>query len=89
VVDANLPARELEALVRDIHAAYGASKVLSAHIYDSEEAATYDRHLDGGALAALHLVARTAHDAVLEVDWMQIRGITIEPWRAPPTGRSD
>ncbi len=79
VVDPNLPTVELEELLLDVRTAYGAADVLSTHIYDSEEAATYDRHIDGGALAALHLVARVVRDTALEVDTIQIRGLAIEP----------
>ena len=79
VVDQNLPTVELEVLLRDVRTAYGAADVLSTHVYDSEEAATYDRHIDGGALAALHLVARVVRDTALKVDTIQIRGQAIEP----------
>lgn len=79
VVGASLGTPALEGLARDLRAGYGDAKVFSALLFDSEEAATYDRHEDGGALAARHLVVRVVRDVALGVDTLQIRGVTIDP----------
>ncbi len=79
VVRPNLPTSQLEALARDLRAAYADAGVFALQVFDSEEAATYDRHTDGGALAELHLVARVVRDEALGTDTLQIRGNVIEP----------
>jgi hypothetical protein len=79
VVSPNLPTSALEQLVRDMRGHYGDADIFSALIYDSEEAAQYDRHIDGGALANRHLVARVVRDRSLGEDTVEIRGILIEP----------
>jgi hypothetical protein len=79
VVSPNLPTSALEQLVRDLRGHYGDAEIFSALIYDSEEAAQYDRHIDGGALANRHLVARVVRDPALGEDTIEIRGRAIEP----------
>lgn len=79
VVDSSLATPALEQLVRDLREAYGAAPIFATHVYDSEEAAVYDRHRDGGALAARHLVARVVRDPSLERDSIQVRGEFVDP----------
>jgi len=79
VVDSELPSAELERLVMDLRREYQSAEVLSTLVYDSEEAATYDRHIDGGAMASRHVVARVVRDEALEVDRIQVRGQIITP----------
>jgi hypothetical protein len=74
VVDPGLPTEQLEQLARDIRAYHADKRTLNARVLDSEEAATYDRHLDGGALLQRHLVAEVRHDRQLAVDSIRIRG---------------
>jgi hypothetical protein len=79
VVSPNLPTSALEQLVRDMRGHYGNADIFSVLVYDSEEAAQYDRHIDGGALAKRHLVARVVRDRSLGEDTIEIRGMLIEP----------
>ena len=55
------------------------AKALSVRVLDSEEAATYDRHADGGALAKRHLVASVSRSEGLGLDSIEVRGAPIEP----------
>jgi hypothetical protein len=79
VVSPNLRTSALEQLVRDLRGHYADADIFSAFIYDSEEAARYDRRTDGGALAKRHLVARVVRDPALGEDTIEIRGMPIEP----------
>jgi hypothetical protein len=79
VVDPHLPTAELEELARDIYAYHADAAELSARVFDSEEAATYDRHTDGGARAERHLVAMIRRNERLDVDSIEVRGHPIAP----------
>jgi hypothetical protein len=74
VVDPEISDAELEALAEDIRRYHGDATALSVRILDSEHAATYDRHSDGGALAAAHLVGRISRNEQLGTDRVEIRG---------------
>jgi len=74
VVDPEIGDEELEQLARNICEYHRSAYSISAHIYDSEEAATYDRHRDGGALAQQHEVARVSRNDRLETDVIEVRG---------------
>jgi hypothetical protein len=78
VVDPSRSDQELERLARDIRDFHYDAEALSVRILDSEEAAVYDRHGDGGALAAEHLVGRVNVNERLGVNRIEIRGRVIE-----------
>lgn len=79
VVDSSLPTPALEQLARDALAHHPEADVLAVDIYDSEEAASYDRHRDGGALAERHLIARVRRHRALDFESIQVRGAEIPP----------
>jgi hypothetical protein len=79
VVDSHLPTAALERLARDIRERYAGAAILAVRIFDSEEAASYPQHVEGGALARRHLVADVTRNATLEVDTLRIRGIPVDP----------
>jgi hypothetical protein len=67
VVEPGISDAQLTQLCKDIQRYHRDAKVLSVRILDSEEAATYDRHIDGGALANRHQVASVKRDPTLGV----------------------
>jgi hypothetical protein len=73
VVDPGISDAQLTQLCRDIQKYHRDAKVLSVRILDSEEAATYDRHIDGGALGNRHVVASVKRDPTLGVKDGEIR----------------
>jgi hypothetical protein len=79
VVKPGISNEELAKLCRDIQAYHRNAKVLGVRVFDSEEAANYDRSTDGGGLAAQHLVARVGRDASLGVDTCVVRGEVVKP----------
>lgn len=79
VVDPNLPTSQLEQLARDIRDHHEEAQTLSARIVDSEEAATYDWHIDAREYLHRHLVATVRRNVDLEVDSIEIRGVALEP----------
>jgi hypothetical protein len=79
VVEPGLGTRELEQLLRDAVSRHGEAEVLTIRIYDSEEAASYDRHSDGGALAERHLVASMSRHRRLGVESLRVRGVELDP----------
>ena len=79
IVDPRLPTAALEQLARDALRQHAEAEVLAVNVYDSEEAATYDRHSDGGALAERHLVARARRHRALGVESIQVRGVEMQP----------
>ena len=79
IVDPRISTRDLEFLARDIREYHRDADALTVRIVDSEEAATYDRHIDGGALLQRHLVATVHRNARLGVDEIQVRGVSVEP----------
>ena len=79
VVAPSIPDERLVQLARDIRAYHGDAKALSVRILDSERAGLYDRHADGGALLAKHLVGRVSRNVELGMDRITIRGEEIEP----------
>jgi len=79
VVEPGISDEELARLCRDIRAYHQGAKALSVRVLDSEEAATYDRHADGGALAKRHLVASVSRSEGLGLDSIEVRGAPIEP----------
>jgi len=79
VVDPNLPTEDLEQLVRDVYDYHSGASELMARVLDSEEAATYDQHVDGGALRNLHKVATVRRNPKLGVDSIEVRGERIDP----------
>ncbi len=81
IVDPALSTRALEQLALDALANNSDAEVLSVDIYDSTEAATYDRHRDGGALAQLHLVASARVHAKLGIATVSVRGVEVDPER--------
>jgi hypothetical protein len=79
VVDPSISDQELIQLARDIRDYHGGANAISVRILDSEEAATYDYHEDGGERRDQHLVGRVQRDTALGVDVIQVRGDAIEP----------
>ncbi len=79
VVDPEIGDEKLAELARDIRAYHSDANALSVRILDSERAATYDRHSDGGALAAAHLVGLVNRNERLGTDTVEIRGRVLEP----------
>jgi hypothetical protein len=79
IVDPSLSTRDLEFLARDIREYHRDVDALTVRILDSEEAATYDRHIDGGARLERHLVATVHRNERLGIDEIQVRGVSIEP----------
>ena len=84
VVDPNLSTGELDRLARDVHQRSLGAQIFHARIYDSEEAATYDKHSDGGAMAERHLVAVVTRNTPRGLDVIRVRGVKIE--LAEPSG---
>jgi len=74
VVDPAISDAGLEALIADIRRYHVDATALSVRILDSERAASYDRHSDGGAFAAAHLVGRISRNETLGTDRVEIRG---------------
>ena len=58
---------------------HSGAHALSVRILDSERAARYDRHSDGGALAAAHLIGLVNRNERLGTDRIEIRGRVIQP----------
>lgn len=79
VVEPSLGTPQLEQLLRDVLAHHAEAEVLTIRIYDSEHAATYDRHSDGGALAERHLVASMSRHRLLGVESLRVRGVDLDP----------
>jgi len=79
IVEPGLSDEQLTQLCRDIQEYHRDAKALSVRILDSEEAATYDRHIDGGALKNQHQVATVTRDPKLDVDAIHVRGELVKP----------
>jgi hypothetical protein len=79
VVDPSISDQELILLARDIRDYHRGATAVTVRILDSEEAAAYDYHEDGGVRRDQHLVGRVQRDTALGVDAIQVRGETIEP----------
>jgi hypothetical protein len=79
IVEPGISDERLVELCRDIRAYHRDANALSVRILDSEEAATYDRHSDGGAFKNQHQVATVTRDPKLGVDTIQVRGELVEP----------
>lgn len=79
IVDPNLPTAELDRLARDIRERSLEAGIFHARIYDSEGAATYDRHTDGGARAERHQVAVVTRNTLQGLDVVKVRGVQIQP----------
>lgn len=78
IVDPEIGDEQLAELARDIRAYHSDAEALSVRILDSELAARYDRHSDGGALAAAHLVGLVNRNEQLGTDRIEIRGRVLE-----------
>ena len=79
IVEPGISDAQLIKLCRDIHKYHRDAKTLSVRILDSEDAATYDRHIDGGALMNQHEVATVTRDPALGVNGIDVRGKLLEP----------
>ncbi len=79
IVAPSLPTADLERLARDIRKYHGDADSLNVRILDSERAATYDRHLDGGELLQLHLVTTVRRNGRFGVDKIEVRGLLVDP----------
>ena len=79
IVEPGISDEQLIQLSRDIREYHRDAKALSVRILDSEEAATYDRHIDGGALKNQHQVATVTRDKTLGVDSIYVRGELVKP----------
>jgi hypothetical protein len=78
IVDSGISDAELMKLGRDLIDYHRDAKILAVRVYDSEQAASYDRERDGGKLADDHLVARIVNDSVRKQRGMYIRGKWVE-----------
>jgi hypothetical protein len=74
VVDPAIDDAALRELALDIRDYHRSAEAVAVRIVDSEEAATYDRHTDGGARLQAHLVASVRRDERLGLDEVEIRG---------------
>ena len=74
IVDPAITDDTLERLARDIRIYHLDADAVSVRILDSEQAAIYDRHSDGGELAAAHLVGSLSRNSSLGIDRIEIRG---------------
>ena len=79
IVEPGISDEQLIELCRDIQEYHRDANALSVRILDSEEAATYDRHIDGGALKNQHQVATVTRDRTLGVDSIHVRGEVVKP----------
>jgi hypothetical protein len=79
VVDPSISDERLVRLARDIRAYHSDAEALSVRILDSERAGLYDRHSDGGALLARHLVGVVNRNARLGTDRITVRGREVTP----------
>jgi hypothetical protein len=78
VVDPGIDRESLESLVRDIRAYHRDAEALAVRVLDSLEAATYDRHEDGGALLAESVIATVHYSEQLELDETKVHGALID-----------
>jgi len=74
VVDPALGREALTRLVEDIRAYHHQADTVAIRILDSMEAATYDRHADGGALLAESLVGSVQRNEALGLDVAEVLG---------------
>jgi len=79
IVEPGISDEQLIELCRDIRKYHESANALSVRILDSEEAATYDRDIDGGALKQQHQVATVTRDPKLGVDAIHVRGELVKP----------
>ena len=79
IVEPGISDEQLVELCRDIQAYHRDANALSVRILDSEEAATYDRHIDGGAFKNQHQLATVTRDLTLGVDAIHVRGELVKP----------
>ncbi len=79
VVEPGISDEQLIKLSRDIQKYHRDAKALSVRILDSEEAATYDRHIDGGALGEQHEIATVTRDPTIGVNRIRVRGKDLDP----------
>jgi len=74
IVEPDLTDDALAQLARDILRFHSDAKAISIRILDLERAGTYDRHSDGGALIAEHLVGLINRNEGLGTERITIRG---------------
>jgi hypothetical protein len=79
IVEPGMPDAELTKLGRDLLDYHRDATIVAVRIFDSEEAATYDRHIDGGVLYQSHLVARVVSDPGRGLRAIFVRGKQVEP----------
>ena len=79
IVEPGISNEQLTRLSRDIQKYHRDAKALSVRILDSEEAATYDRHIDGGALGEQHEIATVTRDPAIGVNRILVRGKVVGP----------
>jgi hypothetical protein len=79
IVEPGMPESQLVQLGRDLLEYHRGAKIVAVRVFDSEEAATYDRHIDGGVMAEAHLVARVVSDPKSGVRGMYVHGKWMEP----------
>ncbi len=74
IVEPGVTDEQLTQLCVDIQEYHRSANAVSVKIFDSEEAATYDRHIDGGELKNRHQVATVTRDSALGLDAIYVRG---------------
>jgi hypothetical protein len=78
VVAPGIDRASLARLARDIREYHRSAEIVAVRVLDSLEAATYDRHADGGALLAESVVATVHRNGDLGIDVVEVRGEAIE-----------
>ena len=78
IVEPGISDESLTQLAKDIRRYHQDAEAVSVRVLDEERAATYDRHSDGGALIARHLVALVNINERLGMDRIKVRGQIVE-----------
>jgi hypothetical protein len=86
VVDPAIDLVSLKNLVRDIRTYHDGADALAVRVLDSMEAATYDRHQDGGALLAESVIATVHYSEELQLDETKVHGEPIDAESGVPAG---
>jgi hypothetical protein len=86
VVAPGIDRASLTSLARDIREYHRSAEIVAVRVLDSLEAATYDRHADGGALLAESVVATIHRNDDLGIEVVEVRGEAIEEVAADDAG---
>ncbi len=78
VVSPHISSEDLLKLSQDLLNHHRGAAVLNVRILDAAEAATYDKHADGGALTMQHVVAEVRRHEQSELESIHIRGVPVD-----------